>query len=204
MFTQASGRQILIFPQKGAKTMFDDSDMKIVGAAGKKAEELNTAATLAEIGEQHFNGNFARAKSLGANIVSAFSYKAAPEELKETVVAGGVTPDETVMREVRFLSVFSAQYCLQRYISSPMLSSVAMGEMYDVLQEVSPALYEELSQTTAFSFYYMSLKNGGGVGEAFAAQCGKKGDGAFIALGETLHRLNCDVFKRAIRSYAFV
>ena len=184
--------------------MFDDSDMKIVGAVGKTQEEADTADLLAEIGRQHFNGNFAKAKALGSNIVSAFSYKAAPEELTETVRAAGVEPAAAVMREVKVLSVFSAEYCLHRYLPSPMLCSAAVGEMYEVLQQVSPELYGELSHSTAFSFYYMALKNDGGVGAAFAAQCGKKGDPALTALGETLHGLNCDVYKKAIRGFAFV
>lgn len=186
--------------------MFDDSDMKIVGAPGRRADETDTAAFLAESGRQHFNGNFAKAKELGANIVSAFSYKAAPDELRDGIRACGVEPDETALTQAKYLSVFSAEYCLNHDLPSPLLTSVAVGEMYEVLARVSPELYEALSHSAAFSFYYMSLNSGApdGIGAQFAELCGRPRDPRYVALGERLHRANCAAYKKAIRSYVFV
>lgn len=186
--------------------MYDDSDMKIVGMPRQTPEETETAAFLAESGRQHFNGNFSKAKALGGNIVSTFSYKAAPEELREMICACGLEPEAPILTQAKYLSVFSAEYCLHHALPSPLLSSVAVGEMYDVLQQVSPDLYDALSHSTAFSFYYMALKSGApeGVGVQFAALCGQPGDPRLIRLGETLHRTNCEVCKKAIRTYVFV
>ncbi|MBQ7688257.1 MAG: hypothetical protein IJT27_03455 [Clostridia bacterium] len=187
--------------------MFDDSDMKIVGAVGKApAQATETADFLAESGRQHFNGNFAKAKALGANIVSAFSYQAAPEELDAMVRERGLQPEGVLLQQMKFLSVFSAEYCLNRYLPSPMLASVAVGEMYDVLQQVSPALYDALSHAAAFSFYYMSVKNAaaGGIGAQFAELCDMPDDPRVADLGDALHKLNCSVYKRAIRGFVFV
>ena len=185
--------------------MNDDSDMKIVLTANAPDDETEDAIP-GEMGLQHFNGNYAKAKEIGANIVSAFSYKAAPDELLELLNECGVEPSETVLRQIRFLSVFSAECCLNLELPSRMLSGVAVGEMYDVLKRVSPEIYAELAQSSAFSFYYMALRrpDGGGIGREFAQLCGEPGNAALTALGDRLHALNCAVYKKAIRSYAFV
>ena len=185
----------------------DDSDMKIVGARAPKVEDINTADVLAALAQQHFNGNYAKAKALGANIVSAFSYHAAPDELKELVLEAGVSPDDGVMLQVKILSVFSAEYCLNTYLPSALLSGVALGELYEVLEKISPDFYGVLSHSTAFSFYYLAVKSNGEVpaqiGRQFAALCGKPNEEAYCALGEKLHRMNVDVYKKAIRGFAF-
>ncbi len=187
---------------------YDDSDMKIVGSAERKKEDINTADFLAALAQQHFNGNYAKAKALGSNIVSAFSYRAAPEELKELVREAGVAPDDDVMLQVKILSVFSAEYCLNTYMPSALLSGVALGGLYEILEDVSPDFYAALSHSTAFSFYYLAMKGNGDVpaliGRQFAALCGKPDDEAYCALGEKLHRMNVDVYKKAIRGFAFV
>lgn len=186
----------------------DDSDMKIVGAPPKQGDEINTSDFLAMLGQQHFNGNYAKARTLGANIVSAFSYRAPPEELMQFVREAGVRPEEPVLLQVKILSVFSAEFCLNKYLPSPLMSGVAVDEMYDVLQRILPEFYETLSHSTAFSFYYLAAKAESGVsrriGEQFASLCGRGGDETVIALGESLHRMNVDAYKKAIRSFAFV
>ena len=185
--------------------MHDDSDMKIVQPVQTGGGDDREEAP-GEMGLQHFNGNYAKAKEIGTNIVSAFSYKAAPDELLDLLAEYGVQPAETVLRQVRFLSVFSAECCLNLGLPSRMLSGVAVGKMYDVLKRVSPEIYAELAQSSAFSFYYMALRRpeGDGVGRQFAQLCGEPGNDALIKLGTRLHELNCEVYNRAIRDYSFV
>ena len=190
---------------------FDDSDMKIVGApapAAARASSGETAAFLAELGRQHFNGNYAKAKELGSNIVSVFSYRSPPEELVETIRSFGVPVDEAVLEQAKILAVFSAEDCLNRYLPSSQLSGVALGEMYEVLQRILPAFYETLSHSTAFSFYYLAIKTPGDVpaaiGRQFAALCKQGDDERYARLGEALHSSNKAVYKRAISGFAFV
>ena len=186
----------------------EDSDMKIVGAPADRKEESDTAGFLAELGREHFNGNYAKAKTLGANIVSAFSYRAAPEELTALLREAGVEPTEAVLLQVRILSVFSAEYCLNACLPSALLSGVAVGELYEVLMQVSPAFYETLSHSTAFSFYYLALRAKEEIprriGEQFAALCGDAGNETLRALGERLHRMNTEAYRKAINGFAFV
>lgn len=187
--------------------IFDDSDMKIVGAPAKKTEDTDFQGMLAESSRQHFNGNVAKAKMLGANIVSAFSYRAAPEELITLIKDSGVTPTDDILQQVRFLSVFSAEVSLMQYLPSRLLAEIAKSEMYDVLMKFSPSFYDALARSGAFSFYYMTLVNGAvtpeNVGRQFAVLCGKAGDPVFAALGRRLHEMNVLVFRKAIQGFVF-
>ncbi|MBR3766762.1 MAG: hypothetical protein IKL10_00800 [Clostridia bacterium] len=188
----------------------EDSDMKIVGSSKLTKEEgFDVIQLVEETKLQRFNGNSAKAKSLGANIVSAFSYKAAPEELLQLAKEHDVEVTQEVLLQMKILTVFSAEYCIDNFLPSPMLSTVAVGELYDVLEKVSPDFYEELSKSTAFSFYYLCLKDDCKeedvcIGEQFACACGRKGDSAYEKLGKDLHNINVIVFKKAIQAFAFV
>ena len=187
---------------------FDDSDMKIVGRPVRPAESGEALRFIEYTSKEHFNGNFRKAKALGANIVSAFSYSAAPEELEALIRSHGVEPTPDVVRQVRFLSVFSAQVAIETYLPSQLLSSVAMGELYDTLRLYSSAFYDDLAKSGAFSFYNMTLSSvtdvTAAVGRQFAALCGKPGDPALSALGQELHTLNLKAYRKAINGYAFV
>lgn len=185
---------------------YDDSDMKIVGAPAAPARESEFQGFLAESSRQHFNGNIAKAKTLGANIVSSFSYKAAPAELVDFVMENGVVPTEDVLLQTRFLSVFSAELSLTSYLP-PLLSQIAKSEMYDVLMKFSPDFYDALARSGAFSFYYMALHKGvvtaESVGRQFAMLCGHEGEERFITLGKKLHELNVQVYRKAINGFVF-
>lgn len=188
---------------------FEDSDMKIVGRTESPAAQANEALRFIEYtSKEHFNGNFRKAKALGANIVSAFSYRAAPEELVSLIREHGVEPTPAVIRQVRFLSVFSAQVAIENFLPSQLLSSVAMGELYDTLRLYSADFYEDLAKSGAFSFYNMTLSSlsdaADAIGRQFAALCGQPDDPALVSLGAELHRLNLQVYRKAINGYAFV
>ena len=188
----------------------EDSDMKIVGSSHFTKEDGFDVIQFVEETKLHrFNGNSAKAKALGANIVSAFSYKAATEELTALAKDYGIDITDSVLLQIKILTVFSAEYCIDNFLPSAMLSTVAVGELYDVLEEVSPELYNELSRSAAFSFYYLCLKGGEDkedecIGAQFAATCGKKDDAALAAFGAQLHRINVQVFRKAIQGFRFV
>ncbi len=186
---------------------FDDSDMKIVGQPGKSAPETDFQGLLEESSRQHFNGNVAKAKTLGTNIVSSFSYRAAPEELLQLIRQAGVKPTEDVLQQVRYLSVFSAEVSLQRFLPSRLLAEIAKTEMYDVLMKYSPSFYDSLARSGAFSLYYMTAQGGvvsaENVGRQFAVLCGRAGDAAYAALGKTLYELNVTAYGKAIGGFVF-
>lgn len=188
---------------------FDDTDMKIVGELKPRMnyDHFDALDFIRETKLQRFNGNTAKAKTLGANIVSAFSYKAAPDELYNMANEMGIEIDAQLLLQIKILSVFSAEYCLNNYLPSPMLSTVAVQELYDVLMEISPDFYDELSRSTAFSLYYMCAKQNSAcarkIGEQFAMLCGKSGEEKYIQFGIKQHTLNTEVYKKAIQGFAF-
>lgn len=187
----------------------EDSDMKIVGSTRLTKEDgFDVVQLVEETKLQRFNGNSAKAKALGSNIVSAFSYKSAPDELLQLAKDHGVEVTDDVLLQMKILSVFSAEYCIDNFLPSPMLSTVAVSELYDVLEDISPDFYEELSKSTAFSFYYLCLKNDDSeemcIGKQFACSCGKKGVAEYEALGRDLHSINVKVYTKAIRAFHFV
>lgn len=187
----------------------EDSDMKIVGSTRLAKEDgFDVVQLVEETKLQRFNGNSAKAKALGSNIVSAFSYKSAPDELLQLANDHGVEVTDDVLLQMKILSVFSAEYCIDNFLPSPMLSTVAVSELYDVLEDISPDFYEELSKSTAFSFYYLCLKNDDSeemcIGKQFACSCGKKGVAEYEALGRDLHSINVKVYTKAIRAFHFV
>lgn len=186
----------------------EDSDMKIVGSSHFTKEDGFDVIQFVEEAKLHrFNGNSAKAKALGANIVSAFSYRSATDDLTALAEEYGVELTETVLWQVKILSVFSAEYCIDTFLPSAMLSTVAVGELYDVLQEVSPELYDELSKSTAFSFYYLCLGDGNEnerIGTQFAASCGQKDNEKLASFGAALHKINTEVFRKAINGLSFV
>ncbi len=190
-----------------SKHLFDDSDMKIVGAADYCADTFDTLSFLEESRKQHFNGNLQKARTLGSAIVSAFSYKAAPDEQVQLAHDCGVQLDDATVLQMKQLTVFAAEYSLESFIPAA-LSSVAISAMYDVLHAVSPDLYKAMSSSMAFSYYHLCLREKGdlatNIGKRFAILCGKKGDEGLIELGKQLFEVNTQVFRRAIEGYAFV
>ncbi len=187
--------------------LFDDSDMKIVSSPDHSGDQFDTLSFLEESRKQHFNGNIQKARVLGSNIVSAFSYKAAPDEQVQLAEQCGVVLDNTCVLQMKQLTVFAAEYCMETYIPAA-LSAVAIGAMYDVLENVSPDLYKAMSASMAFSYYHLCLNEGGelaaNIGKRFAVLCGKKNDASVAEFGRQLFLINTEVFRKAIQNYAFV
>lgn len=187
--------------------LYDDSDMKIADAPDHCADTFDTLSFLEESRRHHFNGNIQKARQLGSIIVSAFSYKAAPDEQVQLAEECGVELDDACVLQMKQLTVFAAEYSIETFIPAS-LSSVAISSMYDVLEEVSPELYKALSDSMAFSYYHLCLNEGGllseSIGNRFAMLCGKKGNAAVALLGRQLFEINTKVFCNAIQKYAFI
>lgn len=187
--------------------LFDDSDMKIADVPGHMDETFDTLSFLEESRKQHFNGNIQKARTLGSVIVSAFSYKAAPDEQVQLAEECGVALNEKIVSQIKLLTVFAAEYSIEAGLPAS-LSSVAISSMYDVLSDVSPDLYKAMSASMAFSYYHLCLNEGGelseNIGKRFAVLCDQKDNAAVSGFGKKLFELNTAVFLRAIHSYAFV
>lgn len=189
-----------------SNSQFDDSDIKIAGAP-VTADHFDAAALMEETRSQRFNGNMRRAKLLGSDIVSSFSYRAASEELEMLAKEYGVELDDAVLLQVRILSVFSAEYCLEKYLPGSSLSTIAINEMYEVLMDISPDFYRTLSESAAFTFYHLCISGDKPdtalLGETFAnLSCGKNCPDC-AKFGICLFETNLKVYREAIGSIVF-
>lgn len=187
----------------------DDSDMKIVGSdRNQPSDGIDTCAFLEETGKQHFNGNMAKAKALGRDIVSAFSYKSVPEDITGLIERHGLISDAVLLSEIRILSVFCAEYCMDEYLPSPLLSTASAAEMFDTLGDLMPDFYEQLSHSASFSFYYLCIRDKNDlprkIGAAFAEMCDDPKNESLILLAGELFERYVRVFRKAIQGYAFV
>lgn len=187
----------------------DDSDMKIIGADGKQPSDgIDTCAFLEETGKQHFNGNMAKAKALGRDIVSAFSYRSVPENIAALIERYGIERSKVLSDEIRILCVFCAEYCMDEYLPSPLLSTASAAEMFDVLGDMMPAFYEQLSHSASFSFYYLCIRDKSDlpvkIGKAFAEMCDDPKNEALISFAGELFECYVKIFRKAIQGYAFV
>ena len=133
--------------------MTDDSDMKIIGSSAAEETELSRMIAYTEEARRNrLNGNTAKAKAIGADIVSAFSWTLVPEEIASLAEACSVKTDNAnVLQQMNILGALAAEYCLNRHLPNAILSSVAVNELYDVLSRVAPALSRAVFVSSAFS-----------------------------------------------------
>lgn len=183
--------------------------MKIVGSDDpSRLDGIDADEFLEETGRQHFNGNMAKARSLGRDIVSAFSYKNVPEDVLSLIRLHGLAETAVLLDEIRILSVFCAEYSMDEYLPSALLSTASAAEMFDTLQGLMPEFYDRLSHSASFSFYYICIKKADDlkrrIGEAFAEMCDDPKNENIISFAGELFEKNVSLFKKAIRGYAFV
>lgn len=187
----------------------DDSDMKIVGrGSDEQADGADACAFLEETAKQHFNGNMSKAKALGRDIVSAFSYRSLPEDIAALAQSHELECGAVLCDEIRILTVFCAEYCMDEFLPSPLLSTASAAEMFDEVSDSMPDFYERLSHSASFSFYYLCIKERNElprrIGAAFAEMCDDPENEALIAFAGELFERNVRIFRKAIRGYAFV
>lgn len=184
----------------------DDSDVKIFGQE-KKKDGFDPISLIEEVKKHRFNGNAAKAKTIGSHLAVAFVLNAAKEELVSLAESLDVVLTDKVIYQIKALSVFSAEYCLNNYLPSALLSSVAINELYESLIEDASDFYERLTDGTAFSFYYLGVRRGGSIddsiGDAFAMLCGDEENQKLKKFGKILHQINVETYKKAIESFSF-
>ncbi|MCR5041832.1 MAG: hypothetical protein K6C36_07045 [Clostridia bacterium] len=191
--------------------VYNDSDMKIVGAPVKNEPSVDETVLLRRMHEQTFNGNIRKAGALGTQIVSAFSYSgasSAPQDVLEKAAAYTVPVDDELIFQLKLLTFFTAEYCVERYLPHSSLGSVATTKIYDILREGYPEFYRRISDFVAVSFYCVGVAADGdtaeNVGTQFAMLCGHGGEKNYIDLGADIFRLYRGRFKKAIAGFGFV
>ncbi|HOL78896.1 MAG TPA: hypothetical protein PLA10_02565 [Clostridiales bacterium] len=184
----------------------DDSDIKIFGEK-KKKDDFDPMLLLEEIKRHRSSGNTAKAKTIAHHMADSIVESDIDESVKSFADRYEVELTSEVMHQVRVLSVFSAEYVLNKYLPSPLLSSVAINELYESILAEAPEFYDRLESGTAFTFYYLAVRSGGNtpaeIGKAFASQCGREDDGSCALFGTAVFTLNVEIFQNLIFSFNF-
>ncbi len=157
----------------------NDDDIKIfhpkkTGGAGS---DLMHLAALTDAYRR--NGNIEKAIKLGEKFSTIV-----PEE-KFPADAAKLQNNELV--QLRALMSFAAQIALQKYMPHSMLATQAVNAMFEKLKENSPGMFQNISDGTSFTFYYLALRKQENIeeeiGKSFAMLCERADEDYFINLG---------------------
>lgn len=188
---------------------FDDSDVKIF-KEDKKEEKITDSydevSIIAEMTKHRTNGNLDKAKQLGKYLAQIFADE--PQllsDLEEEI--GTIQRDDHLMYQMKVLLIFTAEYCLNHYMTTPLLSSASVNAMYSSVRKNCPEFYDRLDDAAEYSFYYLAVRKGveisKNIGLSFAMLCGKENDSYYVNLGTRLFEVAKHEIKKITKSYNF-
>lgn len=167
----------------------DDRDVKIFG---EDKEECCCTSEDSEyvklINEQKGSRNIRRAMRLGASLVMEID-RSMPD-LNSGVFA---LPDDqdSMLLNRSMLMVFSMIIGVEQYVPGKALAGTALNVFYDTLKKEDPKLYDDMSATGSFTFYYLAYRRDGDpkqrVAQAFAMLCGDENNEDLIQVGEAIY-----------------
>ena len=173
--------------------MPDDSDIKIFKDKTKSQENFDEISVIAEMKRHRINGNSEKAKALGKHLADIFvDEEKMIKDLSKEV--GALDFDDDIMYQIKVLLAFTAEYCINHSLPSPLLSNTAINRMYDAVK------------TSAFEFYdRLALRKSANIsdeiGKAFAMICGSD---EFSELGKNLFECAKQEIDSVIDLYEFV
>ena len=188
----------------------EDRDVKVFYPSAEK--KRNSEKDILEIAEildnQRSNGNLLLARKLGEHL-AAIKPENAGELDGIDLEKAGIDVDKlesNVLYQIRVLMTFAAQITLHSVLPS-VLSSEAVNIMYNKMRDKSEAFYDNLTDGTSFSFYYLAIRKGinieENIGKNFAMLCGDEDEEELINLGKTVYTLSNNYIKELVKSYNF-
>lgn len=184
------GNPALLFMANG-----DDSDMKIFGApSGEPQKEPESGADeAARIFLKHKEqGNIERAKLLGAQYGEWLVHESEP------MVEYGLCSDE---REACYQRYLLCAYVISMSVrdKSPdaIVSNAIMTAFYDYLRDNSPRLYEDITDSAAFSLYILRARTqrfvDDAMGRVFSVLCAHDDEPEYVEIGKRIY-LKCNAY----------
>lgn len=180
---------------------FDDSDMKIAGenpsdGVGTDAETDRLYAYRLERGE------LANARRLGATLAD---YVEGQGGGSDDILA----PDMKIAMHKQLLAIFALVVGVESSMPDRILTRACLNVFYNTLKKDSPRLYDAMSASGAFSFYYLKYRkdsaDGGvyGIAESFAMLCGSERDTALREMGENIFRKYYNISLELVKDMSF-
>lgn len=166
----------------------DDRDVKIFSGELDDENSSDDSEYVRLINEKKGSRNIRRAMQLGASLV--MEIQRSMPELNSGVFA---LPDEQdpMLLNRSMLMVFSMIIGLEQFIPGKALVGTALNVFYDTLKKENPKLYDDMSATGSFTFYYLAYRRDGDpkhrVAQAFAMLCGDENSYDLIQVGEAIY-----------------
>lgn len=185
-----------------------EHDVKIYKPESGSPAKSDLADILQTVNFQRTNGNMEKARQLGKRFATLTPDT---ESDKLAVDFSGRIGRELLTKEnliqIKILMVFSAEAALRMYLPE-LLANTASNALYDHMRKHDSEFYKIISDSTAFSFYYLAIKKGGdlarNVGEAFAMLCAAEHNEAFIGAGSTAYELSMNQILTEIEAAEFL
>lgn len=175
----------------------NDDDIKIFHPKKNEGAGADLAQLVALMDEYRRNGNMNKAALLGERLAGLMPETVCPEEVDRL--------KNNELFHLRTLMVFTAQLALHKYLPHQMLASQAVNALYAKLNETSPGYFANISDGSAFSFYYLAVRNKGevveNIGKNFAKLCDRDDDIRLISLASRIFTRTdiavCDMIEEA-------
>ncbi|WP_040197932.1 hypothetical protein [Candidatus Soleaferrea massiliensis] len=181
----------------------DDSDIKIAPGHFEQHVELDCDEEADEFLTEKNNGNIAKAHDLG--------YKLAEEVLREdgeSLFGIDDTEDRLAIKHRRILFAYAVDISLEEYLPNSLTAQTALNSFYDHLKESAPLLYNDISESGAFTLYILCRRTHTDhiedcIGRTFAKLCEQEDVKSYQALGSALFDKYITTTERIIGKFQF-
>ncbi len=181
----------------------DDSDIKIFTPASHADKDNDILDLVESIDHHRRNGNVARARKLGKNLVKV--------ALQENVMDGFSGPEfrtPEVTTEIGVLLLFSTEAALNYFLPTAQLSAIAISSLHEAMESQESEFFKNVVESPAYSLYYLSIRKGGedvarSIGESFAKLCQHPDSETFIAEGKRIYELAVNEVEKDVLEAGF-
>lgn len=160
-----------------------DNDIKIVG--GKPSETVRKNMHKKQEDNVLSPQHIVMADALGRAVAKEYCNAG-----KQFLDATGDSEDTALLRQRQLLLSFTVTVGFEKYLGGSAMAGYAQKSFLDELNRISGTLFQNSSDTGAFSFYYLAYRRGAEVerriGQTFAMLCSHDGDPIYQELGEAL------------------
>ncbi len=168
--------------------MFDE-DIKIAEFDKQnqtKNKKEHTSTIPNEYETENAKGNILKAKNCGIELADAVI-----GNINKFSVAVGDADNAEIASQRGILMTFAATIAVEEVLTSSIVSNTAKNSFNAELERLSPSLFKAVSDSGAFSFYYLAYRRGSDVvrriGQTFAMLCSHDGDPVYHELGEAIY-----------------
>lgn len=177
-----------------------DDDIKIFHPSKVSSAAPDLAELALLMDTYRSNGNMQKATKLGEKLADLSPESILANEAKRL--------NTNEVRMLRALMVFSAQISLHKYLPHQMLSSQAVNAMYTKISQMHPGLFENISDGSSYTFYYLSVRKNKDVeesiGKNYAMLCDRDNDEFYKSLGTRAFVLTDSAVCDMIEEFEFI